>query len=99
MMAVTGIVLLLQLARKFIKFSAKKLFIAPFISLVVSLLIAWVFSEIFTLSTDWGNGLLKLSFFSLVYITILFTLERKELLASGQFLLTKIFPKMNQNQT
>jgi O-antigen/teichoic acid export membrane protein len=78
-MLVVGIVLLLWMARTYVDFSTRKLFLAPSIALTAALALGFGITRLhgFT-DSDWLAGLLKAFVFSSVYVLVWLAMERSE---------------------
>jgi O-antigen/teichoic acid export membrane protein len=77
LMLVVGIVLLLWEARRFVDFSWFRLFAVPVLALSVGLLAARLALNLpGVLRSDWISAAVKIALFSVLYVGILFALER-----------------------
>jgi hypothetical protein len=77
-MLVVGILLLLREARRFVDFSILRLFAVPALALLVGLLVAQLALNLSGLpQSDWISATVKAAVFSLLYVGILFVLERE----------------------
>ncbi len=79
-MILIGIIILLWQSRSYVEFSIVRLFGAPAIALGVGLVLARLAIEVpGVLGSYWRTGGVKAIVFSLVYMSIIFAFERKEL--------------------
>jgi O-antigen/teichoic acid export membrane protein len=79
-MLVVGILLLLREARRFVDFSMFRLFAVPALALIVGLLAAQLALNLpGALRSDWTSATVKAAVFSLLYVGILFALERENI--------------------
>ncbi len=78
-MLVTGIALLLWMARRFIDISLRRLFLAPVVALAAALTVAYGLPRFLNLSASiWITVLLKAIIFFLLYLFVLLAIERKQ---------------------
>ncbi len=80
LMLVVGIVLMLRQARKFVDFSARKLFQAPSIALMISGILTYSALRLpHALDSDWHSALVKFTVFVPTYLGLLFWQERRDI--------------------
>jgi O-antigen/teichoic acid export membrane protein len=86
-MLVVGILLLLREARRFVDYSILRLFAVPTLALLVGLLVAQLAVSLpGVLQSDWISATVKAVVFSLLYVGILFVLERESITMLGNML-------------
>jgi O-antigen/teichoic acid export membrane protein len=81
LMLVVGILLLLREARRYVDFSWLRLFAIPSLALSVGLLAGRLALNLpGVLESDWASGVVKTAVFSSLYVGILFSLERENVM-------------------
>ncbi len=79
-MLLAGIVILFHQARDYVDFSVRKLFFAPIIALISSVLVVGFVNFGFAISISWVSLIVKTIVFTVVYGVSMLALERKEAL-------------------
>ena len=80
LMILVGIVLLIWQVRAFVQFSLPRLFGPPTLALIIGMSLARLAIEIpGVLGSYWVSGIVKAIVFSIIYLAIVFLMERKEL--------------------
>jgi len=99
-MLLTGIVILLRIAVKYVDFSLRKLFLVPVLSLVPALFLA-AGARAFAGNglSDWHTGFLKAFIFSTVYWAVLLVMEKKRLVDMYSYLAKIISSNSNKSVT
>jgi O-antigen/teichoic acid export membrane protein len=79
-MLIVGIIYMLILARQYVKFSVRRLFLIPTISISLGLILARAAIEVpGILGSPWRTGIVKSLIFTLVYGIIVFLFEREQI--------------------
>lgn len=92
LMMLAGIVVLLWQARKYVQFSLSGLFGVPTLALLVALLPPWLlFGDTLTGGQVWQSALIKSGLYALLFAAVMLLFERRQLLASFQFVRRSLF--------